>query len=152
MPKSQREDKSDVCYLASQAEVKIIKMTMNEKYFPKRARFIITNKLIDSVMNVSSNFFAANAIYPNNEEKLKIREQYQIIGKANLSALEHQLNVANQLFNIPDGVLDEIFGLTSQIEKKYNNWFKSGRKVLNRELLKQQSQDELIDNEVLSKQ
>ena len=102
-------------------------MTMNEKYFPKRARFIITNKLIDSVMNVSANFFAANAIYPNNEEKLKIREQYQIIGKANLSALEHQLNVANQLFNIPDGVLNEIFGLTSQINKKYNNWFKSGR-------------------------
>ena len=63
-------------------------MTMNEKYFPKRARFIITNKLIDSIMNVSANFFAANAIYPNNEEKLKIREQYQIIGKANLSALE----------------------------------------------------------------
>ena len=26
-------------------------MTMNEKYFPKRARFIITNKLIDSIMN-----------------------------------------------------------------------------------------------------
>ena len=107
---------------------------MNEKYFPKRARFIIANKLIDSIMNVSANFFAANAIYPNNEEKLKIREQYQIIGKSNLSALEHQLNVANQLFNIPDGVLNEIFGLTSQINKKYNKWFKSGRKVLNREL------------------
>ena len=40
-------------------------MTMNEKYFPKRARFIITNKLIDSIMNVSANFFAANAIYPS---------------------------------------------------------------------------------------
>ena len=117
-------------------------MTMNEKYFPKRARFIIANKLIDSIMNVSANFFAANAIYPNNEEKLKIREQYQIIGKANLSALEHQLNVANQLFNIPDGVLNEIFGLTSQINKKYNNWFKSGRKVLKRELEKQQSKTE----------
>ena len=117
-------------------------MTMNEKYFPKRARFIITNKLIESVMNVSSNFFAANAIYPNNEEKLKIREQYQIIGKANLSALEHQLNVSNQLFNIPNGVLDEIFDLTSQIQKKYNNWFKSGRKVLKRELEKQQSKTE----------
>ena len=95
-------------------------MTMNEKYFPKRARFIITNKLIDSVMNVSSNFFAANAIYPNNEEKLKIREQYQIIGKANLSALEHQLNVANQLFNIPDGVLNEIFDLEKPFEQTNN--------------------------------
>ena len=49
-------------------------------------------------------------------------------------------------------MLNEIFGLTSQINKKYNNWFKSGRKVLNRELLKQQPQDDLIENEVLSKQ
>ena len=150
--KSKRTDKAEICYLAGELEYKVVKMTMNEKYFPKRARFIIANKLIDSIMNVSANFFAANAIYPNNEEKLKIREQYQIIGKSNLSALEHQLNVANQLFNIPDGVLNEIFGLTTQINKKYNNWFKSGRKVLNRELLKQQPQDELIENEVLSKQ
>ena len=40
--KSDRTDKSELCYLAEQAEYKIIKMTMNEKYFPKRARFIIT--------------------------------------------------------------------------------------------------------------
>ena len=123
-------------------------MTMNEKYFPKRARFIITNKLIESVVNVSANFFAANAIFPNTEEKLQVREQYQVIGKANLSALTHQLNVAHQLFNIPDGVLSEVFDLISQINKKYSNWYKSGRKVLNRELLKQQP-DELIENEVL---
>ena len=38
--KSDRTDKSELCYLAEQAEYKIIKMTMNEKYFPKRARFI----------------------------------------------------------------------------------------------------------------
>ena len=150
--KSERTNNANICYLAGELEYKIIRMTLNEKYFPKRAIFIIANMLIDSITDVSANFFAANAIYPNNEEKLKIREQYQIIGKSNLSALEHQLNVANQLFNIPDGVLNEIFGLTSQINKKYNNWFKSGRKVLNRELLKQQPQDELIENEVLSKQ
>ena len=45
-----------MCYLANEAEYKIVKMTMNEKYYPKRARFIITNKLIESAMNVSSNF------------------------------------------------------------------------------------------------
>ena len=42
--KSDRTDKSELCYLAEQAEYKIIKMTMNEKYFPKRARFIITRQ------------------------------------------------------------------------------------------------------------
>ena len=46
-------------------------MTMNEKYFPKRARFIITNKLIDSIMNVSSNFYAANTIYKRCYRTLK---------------------------------------------------------------------------------
>ena len=106
-----------MCYLANEAEYKIVKMTMNEKYYPKRARFIITNKLIESAMNVSSNFNAANSIFPNTEEKLKIREQYQTIGKANLVILEHQLNLSKRLFNIPSTVLDEIFLIILDIKK-----------------------------------
>ena len=63
--KSRRTDKSEMCYLANEVEYKVIKMTMNEKYFTKRARFIITNKLIDSAMNVSANFNAAKVIFPS---------------------------------------------------------------------------------------
>lgn len=107
--KSQRTDKSDMCYLANEIEYKIIRMTMNEKYFPKRARFIISNKLIDAAMNVSANFNAANAIFPNTEDKLTLREQYQMIGKANIAILEHQLNLSKRLFNIPTHVLDDVF-------------------------------------------
>ena len=108
--KSRRTDKSEMCYLANEVEYKVVKMTMNEKYYPKRARFIITNKLIDSAMNVSANFNAANAIFPTSAAKLIIREIYQIIGKANIAVLEHQLNLSKRLFNIPAAVLDDIFG------------------------------------------
>lgn len=134
--KSDRTDKSELCYLAEQAEYKIIKMTMNEKYFPKRARFIITNQIIDSVMSMANNMNIANSIFPNTEEKVKIREQYQYIGRGNLNSLESQLNLANKLFNIPSGVLDEIFVILKEIKNRYSNWVKSGRKVLNRELKK----------------
>lgn len=134
--KSDRTDKSELCYLAEQAEYKIIKMTMNEKYFPKRARFIITNQIIDSVMSMANNMNIANSIFPNPEEKVKIREQYQYIGRGNLNSLESQLNLANKLFNIPSGVLDEIFVILKEIKSRYSNWVKSGRKVLNRELKK----------------
>ena len=136
VPKSQREDKSDVCYLASQLELKIIRMVLNEKYFPKRARFVISNKLVDLATDVSINYDAANDIFPNTEEKLETREKFQIIGRAKFVALKKQLNIAYQLFNIPGGVMGEVFDLTSSIDSKYNNWFKSGRKVLKRELLK----------------
>ena len=131
-----------MCYLANEAEYKIVKMTMNEKYYPKRARFIITNKLIESAMNVSSNFNAANSIFPNTEEKLKIREQYQTIGKANLVILEHQLNLSKRLFNIPSTVLDEIFLIILDIKKMYSNWVKAGRKILKREIEKQNKKSE----------
>ena len=134
-----------MCYLANEAEYKIVKMTMNEKYYPKRARFIITNKLIESAMNVSSNFNAANSIFPNTEEKLKIREQYQTIGKANLVILEHQLNLSKRLFNIPSTVLDEIFLIILDIKKMYSNWVKSGRKILKREIEKQNKKSEEKD-------
>ena len=139
--KSRRTDKSEMCYLANEVEYKVIKMTMNEKYFPKRARFIITNKLIDSVMNVSANFNAANAIFQNTEEKLKLREQYQTIGKANISVLEHQLNLSVKLFNIPSAVMDDIFSQVSEMKKMYSNWFKAGKKMLGRELEKQKKKE-----------
>ena len=68
--KSDRTDKSELCYLAEQAEYKIIKMTMNEKYFPKRARFIITNQIIDSVMSMANNMNIANSIFVRKPVKL----------------------------------------------------------------------------------
>ena len=137
-----------MCYLANEVEYKIIKMTMNEKYFPKRSRFIITNKLIESAMNVSSNFNAANAIFPNTEDKLKLREQYQIIGKANISVLEHQLNLSLRLFNIPGTVMDDIFSQVSEMKKMYSNWIKGARKVVNRELEKKKQKEEQNNNEL----
>lgn len=139
--KSQRTDKSDMCYLANEIEYKIIRMTMNEKYFPKRARFIISNKLIDAAMNVSANFNAANAIFPNTEDKLTLREQYQMIGKANIAILEHQLNLSKRLFNIPTPVLDDVFNQISEMKKMFNNWVKSGRKILKREIEKQNKKE-----------
>ena len=139
--KSRRTDKSEMCYLANEVEYKVIKMTMNEKYFPKRARFIITNKLIDSAMNVSANFNAANGIFPTSAVKLITREIYQIIGKANIAVLEHQLNLSKRLFNIPAAVLDDIFGQISEMKKMYSNWFKAGKKMLGRELEKQKKKE-----------
>lgn len=123
-------------------ELKVIRMVMNEKYFPKRARFVISNRLIDLAMDVSEKFDGANAIYPSSEKHLNDREELQVLGKTSFVSLKKQLNVAYQLFNIPSGVMGELFDLTSQIDKKYSNWFKSGRKVLKRELLKQESKEE----------
>ena len=139
--KSRRTDKSEMCYLANEVEYKVIKMTMNEKYFPKRSRLVIANKLIDSAMNVSANFNAANGIFPTSAVKLIIREIYQIIGKANIAVLEHQLNLSKRLFNIPAAVLDDIFGQISEMKKMYPNWFKAGKTMLGRELEKQKKKE-----------
>ena len=104
---------------------------MNEKYFPKRARFVISNRLVDLAMDVSEKFDGANAIFPSSEKYLSDREELQVLGKSSFVSLKKQLNVAYQLFpNIPSGVMGEVFDLTSSIDSKYNNWFKSGRKVL----------------------
>ena len=139
--KSRRTDKSEMCYLANEVEYKVIKMTMNEKYFPKRSRLVIANKLIDSAMNVSANFNAANGIFPTSAVKLIIREIYQIIGKANIAVLEHQLKLSKRLFNIPAAVLDDIFGQIYEMKKMYPNWFKAGKKMLGRELEKQKKKE-----------
>ena len=53
-------------------------MVLNEKYFPKRARFVISNKLVDLATDVSINYDAANDIFPNTEEKLETRERKKL--------------------------------------------------------------------------
>lgn len=136
VPKSRRTEQPDVCYLAGLIEFKVIKMTMNEKYFPKKARYIIANKLIDLASNITINFDAANDIFPSKEQKLELRETYQVIGKANISPLEHQLNLARQLFNIPNAILEDIFSDIAELKNMYPNWVKSGRKILQRKLNK----------------
>ena len=119
---------------------------MNEKYFPKRARFVISNRLVDLAMDVSEKFDGANAIFPSSEKYLTDREELQVLGKSSFVSLKKQLNVAYQLYpNIPSGVMGEVFDITSSIDKKYNNWFKSGRKVLKREILKQESKKQKED-------
>nr|DAW55476.1 MAG TPA: Avd-like-generating retroelement protein [Caudoviricetes sp.] len=121
-------------------------MVMNEKYFPKRARFVISNRLVDLAMDVSEKFDGANAIFPSSEKYLTDREELQVLGKSSFVSLKKQLNVAYQLYpNIPSGVMGEVFDITSSIDKKYNNWFKSGRKVLKREILKQESKKQKED-------
>ena len=136
VPKSRRTEEPDVCYLAGLIQYKVAKMVMNEKYFPKKARYIIANKLIDLASNVTINFDAANDIIPTKEKKLELREEYQMIGKANLSPLEHQLNLARRLFNIPNAILEDIFSDIAELKKIYPNWVKSGRKILQRKLNK----------------
>lgn len=128
-----------MCYLAGEIEYKVVKMTMNEKYFPKRARFVVSNKVINAAMNIAANFEAANAIPPTKEEKLEKREEYQLIGKANIAVLEHQLNVSRRLFNIPAAVLDEVFDQISELKKMYPNWVKAGRRIFERELEKKKN-------------
>lgn len=100
VPKSQQTDKSDVCYLATQLELKVIRMVMNEKYFPKRARFVISNRLVDLAMDVSEKFDGANAIFPSSEKYLSDREELQVLGKSSFVSLKKQLNVAYQYWRL----------------------------------------------------
>ena len=146
--KSERTDNANICYLAGDLEYKIIRMTLNEKYFPKRSRYVITNKLVEAIMNVSANFYAANSIFPNKEEKLQLREQYQTIGKANLNVVKHQINLSKRLFNIPSGIIEELFSTITEIEKMYSNWVKSNKKILNREIKKQQEKSDSSDSDI----
>ena len=66
---------------------------------------------------------------------------YPTIGKANISVLEHQLNLSVKLFNIPSAVMDDIFSQVSEMKKMYSNWVKSGRKILAREIEKKNKKE-----------
>ncbi len=55
-----------------------IKICSNEKSFPKRYRWCITGKIVDSVIEINNYINKANAIFVKTNEDFKIRRDFQI--------------------------------------------------------------------------
>ena len=65
-----------------------------------------------------------------------------------MNVVKHQINLSKRLFNIPSGIIEELFSTITEIEKMYSNWVKSNKKILNREIKKQQEKSDSLDSDI----
>lgn len=121
------ESPFDVRDNARKLEVKIIRLCMNEKYFPKRYRFILTTDIIEDAHKMVDYIEAANMI-PLTEEFSKRRRLYQKEALIRIENLFRKIVLAEDLgFTIPEATLTELGEALNKEESLIKNWMESDR-------------------------
>lgn len=116
---------------ARKLEVKIIKLCMNEKYFPKRYRFILTMDIIQDAHKLADYIEAANKLELT-EVTSKRRLMYQKEALVRIEYILRKFILAEELgFTIPEASLKELGEDLVKEEKLIKNWIESDRVRLN---------------------
>lgn len=85
---------------AKEMAIYTIRVTNNEKNFPKRYRFSVTNKIQDKAMEIVENLIEANEFYPKSETEYNYRRLKQQKAMACCRSLLTMLDMSKELFAI----------------------------------------------------
>ncbi len=108
-------------------EVRIIKLCMNEKYFPKRYRFILVMDIVEDAHRLADFVEAANKI-DLNETFYKRRLTYQKEALIKVEHLMRKFMLAEELkLTIPEGTIREIGEALIKEDKLIRNWIESDK-------------------------
>lgn len=85
---------------AKENAIYTLKVTHNEKKFPKRYRLTIVNKLQELAIDILTSLITANEIYPRSKEEYKHRLFMQRKAMASCRALNTMIDIASECFNV----------------------------------------------------
>lgn len=123
--RNRKETATQYVVTAQALQRAIVQYVMNEKYVPKKWRFVLAQNCINLACEMMNNIIAAHNTFPNTEEKLDIRKEYLRKAYINCYQIQDILmcmeNViptvtAGNLGNITSLLLDEI-GLITKTGK-----------------------------------
>lgn len=106
-----------------------IRVCSNEKNFPKRYRWCLTNKLIDATEEMTSLIIRANAVYVRKDdiESINRRLTYQNEAIELTYVLLNQINIAYKIFGIKSSKIEHWTRLIMEIQRLLRNWHKNDK-------------------------
>lgn len=111
-----------------QLQMEITKYIVNDKYIPKKWRYLIGQSLVDKVDELMDNIIFANTIYPAIEEELITRKKYQTMAIANCYQIQNKLlRLINCLDSVSINSLSPIIDLLGKEVSILKNWKKSSK-------------------------
>jgi hypothetical protein len=102
-----------------------LRVTSNEKYFPKRYRFSVVEKMQDRAFTIMEELVLANEIYPDNYVELCTRRAHMKEARASCRALMALAEVATQAFGVRQSTLKQWAMATVDLQKQITNWILS---------------------------
>lgn len=102
-----------------------ITICSNEKYFPKRYRWCLTNKIVDTATDIMSDINTANSIYVSTKGDYELRRQFQTRALAYTARLLGLMELAYIKFNISDKRIKHWTQLAIDVRELIKKWRKS---------------------------
>ena len=97
--KSKRgESELDIITKARELAVYTIKICTNEKNFPKRYRWCVTNEIVKSVVMINSDIRRANEVFVKDDADYLLRKDFQSKAMSEIGALLGNMDIVYELF------------------------------------------------------
>jgi len=117
--------KYDVLEAAKELAGYTLRITSNEKNFPKRYRFSVVGKIQDKAIEIVDWLIMANEIYPNTRVELERRTLYQKEARAACRSMMTLMEIAADAFGVNAGTLEYWTGQASDVRNHTTAWIKS---------------------------
>lgn len=102
-----------------------LEITSNEKNFPKRLRWCLTSKIVDSTVSMFSDLVRANTIMVTTKEDKILRRSYQVRALSEIGNLLALMQMAYDVFNIDSARAEYWTRLVINEQTLIREWKKS---------------------------
>lgn len=102
-----------------------MKICTNEKSFPKRYRWCITNKIVENAVDINANLNRANDIYVKREQDFLLRQDFQNKALAEIGALLANVDLAYRVFGIDPKRIKHWTGTIVEVRTLLRAWKRS---------------------------
>lgn len=128
VPKSKRGyQKLEVLTKALDLANYTITVCKNEKNFPKRDRWIVTNRIVTTALDICENIRKGNTVRVEYEEDFLLRRAYQQTAMENCEWMLTLLDLAYRNLGMEENRLEYWTGLILEVEALLSKWRKSDR-------------------------
>jgi hypothetical protein len=130
VPYSKRgEGKFETLDKARQLASHTIHLCSNEKNFPKRYRWCITGKIVDSSITICNYIEMANSVFVETHEDYVLRRQLQTKALAETYALYSMIEISKITFGLECGKAANWAKMVTDLQEMIRNWKKKDKKV-----------------------
>ena len=102
-----------------------MRICSNEKYFPKRYRWCITAKIVNSAIEISCNLERANSIFVKTASDRDLRRNYMQQALAETYSLHNMMRLSYDIFRFESGKMCYWVELLRDTRNLIRRWIKS---------------------------
>lgn len=126
--KSKRhEGKLQVLIKAREMCAYTVTVCKNEKNFPKRDRWLITQPIVSEALNVMSCVRRANAVHVETHDDYTYRRNQQVMALSHAEALLTLLDIAYVSLSLESDRVEHWTGLILEVENLIQKWKRSDK-------------------------